>query len=120
MTTAAGFTSGLLAGKQWIDKERALYRMSRRLSQVRAEKERLSFDYVRLQREAIQLSDLVPRHPEDPGPSGPWSGLQHVRLAAREPVDICPRLRSRHRRISRAARAVVKGFDGRVGSGLRA
>ena len=116
MTTAAGFTSGLLAGKQWIDKERALYRMSRRLSQVRAEKERLSFDYVRLQREAIQLSDLVPRHPEDPGPSG----LQHVRLAAREPFDICPCLRSRHRRISRAARAVVKGFDGRVGSGLRA
>ena len=52
MTTAAGFTSGLIAGKLWIDKERALYRMSRRLSQVRAEKERLSFDYVRLQREA--------------------------------------------------------------------
>ena len=43
----------MIAGKLWIDKERALFRMSRRLSQVRAEKERLSFDYVRLQREAM-------------------------------------------------------------------
>ena len=32
----------MLAGKQWIDKERALYRMSRRLSQMSTDPLRLA------------------------------------------------------------------------------